>query len=204
MRDDPTVVALVARARDGDKLAWDDIVDRYKGMMWRICLRHGLGDADSHDVGQTVWLLLYRSLDTLQNAAALPGWLETTTKRECYRIHRRRNREIVETATVVDMLPPDDRPVDDDLLLEERRLALRCAFAELPAECQEALTLLMQVPPLTYAEVGERLGMRIGSLGPRRGRCLDKLRQHPLVSALIDSASDVERGEKHVRPMVGN
>jgi RNA polymerase sigma factor (sigma-70 family) len=188
MRDDPTVIDLVNRARAGDSVAWNEMVDRYSGMMWRVCRGLGLNEADAHDVGQTVWLQLYRELDKIRQPAALPGWLLITTRRECYRIQREHARELPETAIVEQRLPPDDTPPDQEILLEERRTALHTAFADLPVECQDALTLLMQVPPLTYAEVGAKLGLKVGGLGPRRGRCLNKLRTHPAVAALIDDA----------------
>ena len=75
-------------ARNGDKQAWDALVDRYAPLIWSICRRHRLGDADAEDVGQSVWLKLAGQLDTLRDPAALPGWLATTTRREYGRILR--------------------------------------------------------------------------------------------------------------------
>ena len=50
--DDPSVTDLVTRARNGDKQAWDEIVERYAPLIWSICRRYRLGDADAEDVGQ--------------------------------------------------------------------------------------------------------------------------------------------------------
>jgi len=44
--------------------------------------------ADAQDAAQTVWLNLVGHLDSLRDPAALPGWLATTTRRECGRILR--------------------------------------------------------------------------------------------------------------------
>jgi RNA polymerase sigma factor (sigma-70 family) len=203
MRDDPSVVDLVDRARAGDKRAWDELVYRYSGMMWRVCRQAGLNEADAHDVGQNVWLKLYRELDKLREPAAVGGWLRTSTRNECSRFRLRRDRERPDSLTVEDNLPPNDDPLDAELLIEEQRLALRVAFGRISVKCQEALTLLMQVPPLTYAEIGERLGVSVGALGPRRGRCLDRIRADPAVAALIDTPTITEGGGQRVRPMVG-
>ena len=46
MRDDPAVIDLVARARDGDQHAWDEIVDRYAPLVWFICKRYQLSRAN--------------------------------------------------------------------------------------------------------------------------------------------------------------
>ena len=86
MRDDPKVVALVNRASGGDQAAWNEIVDRYAPLVWTICTRYRLSNHDREDVGQNVWLLLVEQLGKLREPAALPGWLATTTHRECLRV----------------------------------------------------------------------------------------------------------------------
>jgi len=88
MRDDPVVTNLVRRASSGDRLAWDAVVERYAPLIWCICRRYQLRDADTEDVGQAVWLHLVQHLDSLRDPAALPGWLATTTRRECHRVLR--------------------------------------------------------------------------------------------------------------------
>src|ERR1700745_2294111 len=86
MRDDPHVVALVTRASGGDQGAWHDLVDRYAPLVYTICTRYRLSNHDIEDVGQNVWLLLVEQLGQLPEPAALPGWLATTTARECLRV----------------------------------------------------------------------------------------------------------------------
>jgi RNA polymerase sigma factor (sigma-70 family) len=76
---------------------------------------------------------------------------------------------------------------DDELLAAERHAALREAFADLPPSCQQLITLLIVDAPLPYAEISARLGIPVGSIGPTRSRCLDKLRSHPAIAALIDA-----------------
>ena len=88
MRNDPVVTDLVTRATNGDKQARDALVERYAPLIWSICRRHRLGDADTNDVGQGVWLQLVDQLDRVRDPAALPGWLATTTGRECARVQR--------------------------------------------------------------------------------------------------------------------
>ena len=86
MRDDPMVIDLVTRARNGDKQAWEALVERYATLIWSICRRHRLGDGDAEDVGQSVWLQLVDQLNRIRDPAALPGWLATVTRRECLRV----------------------------------------------------------------------------------------------------------------------
>ena len=57
-------------------------------LIWSICRRHGLDRTDVEDVAQAVWARLVAHLDNLHEPAALPGWLATTTRRECLRVLR--------------------------------------------------------------------------------------------------------------------
>src|SRR5215510_16295352 len=87
-RNDPPTTDLVIRAKKGDKQAWDALVERYAPLVWSVCRRYRLGRADAEDVNQSVWLTLVDQLAALREPAALPGWLATTTQRECGRVLR--------------------------------------------------------------------------------------------------------------------
>jgi RNA polymerase sigma factor (sigma-70 family) len=191
-RNDPVVTDLVTRARNGDKQAWDALVERYAPLIWSICRRHGLGGADTEDVAQNVWLMLVNRLGTLRDPAALPGWLATTTRRECGRVLRAaRGPHDAGRAPDAESIP-DEQAVtaEQELLAAERHAALREALAQLPPCCQQLIALLLENPPVPYAEISARLGIPVGSIGPNRRRCLDKLRRHPAIAALISCDSE--------------
>jgi RNA polymerase sigma factor (sigma-70 family) len=142
-RGRPVAADLVASARNGDKQAWDALVERFAPLIWSICRRHGLGDADTEDVGQNVWLKLVDQLGTLRVPAALPGWLATTTRRECGRILRAAPRAH-ETGHMGDTQAiPDDhaQTAEKELLAAERHAALREALTHLPPCCQQLIAL---------------------------------------------------------------
>jgi RNA polymerase sigma factor (sigma-70 family) len=186
LRDDPSVVALVVRARSGDKDAWDEIVERYAPLVWSICHRHRLASADVDDVGQSVWLRLVEQLTALREPAALPGWIATTTSRECVRVLRNTQRQGRLETPIDPESAGEDVIVEQELLADERHTALRRAFVQLPDRCRELLSLLVSDPPAPYAEISAKLRMPIGSIGPNRARCLDRLRSSPALAALID------------------
>jgi len=188
MRDDPAVVAIVTGARGGDKAAWDELVERYAPLVWSVCRRFGLSRPDADDVGGSVWLRLIEHLQDLREPAALPGWLATTTRRECLRVVRAGQRhQRLEDAVDPETTPAGDTAVDRGLLVEERNIALRAGFAQLPDLCRQLLAMLVQDPPVPYGEISARLGMPVGSIGPNRQRCLARLRRCPPVAALLDS-----------------
>ncbi len=180
------------RATNGDKQAWDTLVERYAPLIWSICRRHRLGGADADDVGQSVWLQLVEHLGTLRDPAALPGWLATTTRRECGRVLRTAHGPHAAryTPNVEDIADEQTGTAEQELLAAERRAALREAFLQLPPCDQQLIALLTQDPPAPYAKISSSLGIPVGSIGPTRGRCLDRLRRHPALAALINAETD--------------
>src|SRR5215469_6781391 len=122
MRDDSVVAILVTRARHGDQQAWDALVERYAPLVWSICRRYRLSRTDTDDVGQTVWLRLVDQLDQVRDPAALPGWIATTTGRECSRIRGaapllQAARRELDAGAIADT---DAEPADSGLLAAER------------------------------------------------------------------------------------
>jgi len=180
---------LVTRAAQGDKHAWDALVERYIPLIWSICRKHRLSDADAEDVGQNVWLQLIHQLGKIRDPAALPGWLATVTRRECLRVTAATKRPPATGYAISAEIIADEESAtaEQELLAAERHAALREAFAALPASGQRLIALLLEDPPVSYAEISARLGIPAGSIGPTRRRCLDKLRRHPAVAALIDT-----------------
>ena len=188
--DGVVVIDLVTRARTGDKQAWDTLVERYAPVIWYICCRHRLG-ADAEDISQSVWLQLIGQLDKIRDPAALPGWLATTTRRECLRLLRAARGPLADRYVVDAEAVPDDqvRTAEEELLAAERHAALCEAFRDLPPCDQQLVLVLIEDPPVPYAEISARLGIPVGSIGPTRRRCVDKLRRHPAIAALIDTDS---------------
>jgi RNA polymerase sigma factor (sigma-70 family) len=195
MSDDPSVTDLVTRAANGDQQAWDALVERYAPLVWSICCRHQLGDADADDVGQSVWLQLTAQLGKVRDPAALPGWLATTTRRECVRVLRTARGS--QAAGYMQESIPDEQTgmAEHELLVAERQAALREAVTRLPPCCQRLIAMLIEDPPVPYAQISAKLGIPVGSIGPSRGRCLEKLRHDPAIAALINAEAASAAGE---------
>ncbi len=193
MSDDLSVTDLVTRAADADERAWDALVDRYAPLIWSICRKHGLDGADADNIGQAVWLQFLSQLGKLHDPAAIAGWLAATARRECGKV-RRAARELQDSGRVPDAESiPDEQTetAEQELLAAERNAVLREAVTRLSPCCQQLIAMLIEDPPVPYAQISATLGIPIGSIGPSRVRCLDKLRRDPAVAALIspDAAS---------------
>jgi len=190
-----TVTELLSRARELDQKAWDQIVERYTALLWSVARAYRLGTADAADVVQTTWLRLLENLGRIQDPERLAGWLATTARRESLRTLRRAGRERVggladAGGEEVETVRSTDPPVDEGLLLEERDALLWRCFRKLSSRCQILLRVLVATPPPSYADVSAALGMPVGSIGPTRGRCVQRLRALASEAGLLDE----ERG----------
>jgi RNA polymerase sigma factor (sigma-70 family) len=167
MSEDRSVTDLVARATNGDKRAWDDLVERYAPLVWSICRRHQLSGADAGDVQQSVWLQLVSQLDKIRDPAALPGWLATATRRECGRVLRTARGPLVAGYLRDAETSPDQQAgmVEQELLAAERHAALREACTRLPRCCQQLISMLTEDPPVPYAQISASLNIPVGSIG---------------------------------------
>jgi RNA polymerase sigma factor (sigma-70 family) len=177
---------LPCSPRGGRADAWGDLVDRHSRMLWAIAARHRLSAADSADVFQTTWLRLVEHMDAIKDPAAVGGWLATTARHECLRVLRQAQRQIP-----VDELPEQcDEPWEPAarLVLAERDAALRDAVGRLRASDQALLGTLTADPALSYQEISQVLGLPIGSIGPMRARCLQRLRRELERSGVLSDA----------------
>jgi RNA polymerase sigma factor (sigma-70 family) len=183
---DNETATLLEGARHGDQAAWDQLVARFNGLVWSIARGYRLDAADAHDVVQMTWLRLVENLNRISDPERLAGWLATTTRRECLQLLRkvRRDRPARREDELTDIADPG-APVDAAMLLDERDRALWRALASISERCQRLLRVLMASPPPTYKDVAAALDMSIGTIGPTRQRCLDKLRQVVGADALL-------------------
>jgi RNA polymerase sigma factor (sigma-70 family) len=196
---DPT--ELVPAAAAGDATAWNVIVDQYNGLLWSIARGYRLPSADAADAIQTTWLRLVENLARITDPARLPAWLATTLRRECLAALRRSGREQPTDDDTAWDVPDDAEPLDAQLLADERDAAIWRAVGRLPSRCQRLLRILMASPPPSYTAVAAALGLPVGSIGPTRQRCLDRLRGDLVTSGgLPGLESEFSQSPEHGGP----
>jgi RNA polymerase sigma factor (sigma-70 family) len=182
--EEPETGWLVAAAADGDAAAWRQLVHRFSGLIWSIARAHRLSDADAADVTQTTWLRLAEHIGKLNAPDRVGAWLATAARRECLQHIKAAHRVVIsEDMAVFETVPVDDNPTEGEVLAAEsdredarRAKVLWQAVGRLPDRCRELIRVLMASPPPSYAEVAAALGLPVGSIGPTRARCLQRLR----------------------------
>jgi RNA polymerase sigma factor (sigma-70 family) len=165
---------LVERARDGDREAWNELVDRFARMVLAVAASNGVRPADRDDVAQVTWLKLAQNLDRIERPDAVGAWLAITCRHEALRVRAASTREVPVEDEHFDRIA-DDTDVEDEALRAIPDREVPAAFAKLSERCQSLLRLLLLERP--YAEIAEILEMPIGAIGPTRQRCLEKLRR---------------------------
>lgn len=207
---DAAVSEYVQAAAEGDAEAWAALVDRFADPVWSVTRAFRLGREDAADVSQTTWMRLAEHINRLRDPGALGGWLVTTARRECLAVLRHHQRQVA----VADL--NQERPDRDEgelpggaLLLREQADELWSAFTCLPPASQLLLRLLFADPPLSYREIAAATGIRIGSIGPSRARCLARLRERVSASngnprngnrPANDEGTDVQGGHMSTEP----
>ena len=167
---------LLSAARTGSDDALGQIVNELSPLLWQVARSAGLSQGDAEDVLQTVWMRLITHLDGIHDAGALTGWLVTTTKREAWRVRAAGRKQLPADQDVFADLPDKGPGSEEQVIVEDQRRELWAAIGMLSRRCQELLRILAFAPRPDYATVAAALGMRVGSIGPTRGRCLAKLR----------------------------
>jgi RNA polymerase sigma factor (sigma-70 family) len=171
------VASLVRRAAAGDKPAWERLVDQYSRLIWAMTREFRLAEMDAADVVQATWLRLLEHIHRIEYPERVGSWLATTARHECLRhLAARKRVTLIDDHNAVFGTAGHQTEVDERLLAEERAVAVREALATLPTRSQRLLELLMADPPVSYTEISDQLGLPIGSIGPTRGRCFERLR----------------------------
>src|ERR1700749_3285437 len=121
---------IVRQASEGDQAAWNELVERFSGLVWSTTRAHRLRAAEAADVAQSTWLRLVEHLDRIEDPERLGAWLATTARGEALRGIRAGQGE----------LPSDEEwlfetdsgeAVEAALLARERNESLWRAFAEI-------------------------------------------------------------------------
>ena len=171
-----TASQLLARLRAGEAGAWKDFLSRYERLIYSVPRRYGLDPDAAADVFQDVLLAFLRGLPRLRDPQALPRWLTQTAYRLSRTRMRMERRERAGSDEFWASIADSGPSVLDELERLEAAARVRVAMESLPTRCRLLLeALFFQARDASYADLAQRMAVPIGSLGPTRQRCLERL-----------------------------
>lgn len=173
---------LVEACLAGDPRAWEALVRRHERLVYAVARSYRLEGDDLADVFQEVFAALVRGLPRLQEPRTLVRWLSSTTERiaRAAALRARRERAIAPTVEpgILAGMPGPQAGVEADLERLEQQALLRLALESLAPRCRGLIqALYYEEPAPAYAEISRRLGIPVGSIGPTRSRCFERLRE---------------------------
>jgi RNA polymerase sigma-70 factor (ECF subfamily) len=168
---------VLAAPSGWDPPPWDEIVRDHRSRVYRLAYRLTGNSHDAEDLTQDVFVRVFRSLSTYR-PGSFEGWLHRITTNLFLDGLRRRARQRTQPleAAGLDRLgdaDPEPGQALHDATLEED---VQAALDALPADFRAAV-LLCDVHGLSYEEVGELLGIKLGTVRSRIHRGRRQMRQ---------------------------
>jgi RNA polymerase sigma-70 factor (ECF subfamily) len=165
---------LIVRLQRGDEWAFQLLVRRFRKTIFSIAFGITLDVEESQDIVQEVFLQVYRSIGNFRGDASLSTWLHRITVNRCLNWKRRWARRLKWLHTTTDST--DDKPVkepESDLPSPENRMAdaqtrlqIDKALKMLPEQAR-AVFVLRELEGLSYEEIAETIGIKLGTVRSR-------------------------------------
>lgn len=176
--------AYIARAKQGDLAAFEQLVLRYEKMVYTLAFRMMDHSEDAKDLSQEVFLKAYRSIARFDERAAFSTWLYRIAMNACIDEMRRRKgkqtlsieqeQESEDGSMQHQIADPGDTP-EESLLRQEKRSEILEALGQLSAE-HRAVVILRDVKELRYEEIAEILQLPPGTVKSRLSRARRQLK----------------------------
>jgi len=178
--------ALIEKINGGDFQAFEALVNRYEGKVYRLAMRMLRNQQDAEDALQETFLQVYRGLKSFEGRSNFSTWLFRLATNVCLMKIRHRGTEPAGILPLEDFLPQHEegkQPViqewpekpEEILLTKESREKMMEALDKLPADYR-AVFILRDIEGFSNAETGETLGISVAAVKSRLHRARIALR----------------------------
>lgn len=174
----------VARAKRGDQEAFEQLVLAEQNRVYTLCVRMVGDREEGADLAQEAFLKAWQGLRSFHGESSFSTWVYRLAVNVCIdHLRRRQRRQNVEGAVSLDdedsgWADPADLAQDPHRRLEEaeRRRALERGLEQLP-DHQRQILVLRELSGLSYQEIGQELGLDLGTVRSRIARARMALRK---------------------------
>lgn len=178
--------ALIDKINAGDFQAFEALVNRYEGKVYRLAMRMLRNQQDAEDALQEAFLQVYRGLKSFEGRSNFSTWLFRLATNVCLMKIRHRGTEPTGMVPLEDFLPQHEQgnqpslqewpeKPEEILLTKESREKMMEALDQLPADYR-AVFILRDIEGFSNAEAGEALGISVAAVKSRLHRARIALR----------------------------
>jgi RNA polymerase sigma-70 factor, ECF subfamily len=169
---------LVARAQQGDMVAFEALVIRYERYVYNLALRVVTDPDEAEDLAQLAFLKAWNGLPRFRGHAKFSTWLYRIVTNLCYNRLPRLKRELLMLVPDEEALSlPDERQaVEPGIISGELRRHLHQAIQALPSSYR-LLISLRHLQEMSYEEIAQVTGMPLGTVKTGIFRARRQLRQ---------------------------
>lgn len=191
----PTDEQLIRRFQEGDVVAFDMIVDRYKDQLYNFSYRYLGNTQEAEDVVQETFLRLYRKKHAYREIAKFSTWIYTIASNLAKtELRKRKRRKLVSISDMgfdekeyeIQDEHADTARVADTALKEKY---IQKAIEELPPRFRQVI-ILRDIQELSYEEVGSIIKAPLGTVKSRLNRARLKLQEK--LESIMDRESKTE------------
>ncbi len=185
-------LALLRRARQGDVAAFEQLVLTYEKKVINLAYRLSGSREDAADLAQEALVRVYKSLDRFREQARFSTWLYRIVVNVCLDHQRSRKRQ--QTVSLDAPLEGNDGEVPRQIASDavdpqeaaersDLREAVQAAIGRLSGEHRTVL-VMRDIQDMPYEEIGEVLGLPLGTVKSRLNRARQALKQELLHTEL--------------------
>ena len=176
MEDDEA--QLVKRAQDGDREAFQELVENYQRKVYSICYGMLKNEQDSLDVSQEVFIKVFKYLENFNRNSSFYTWLYRITVNKCIDFIRKQKRrsevDYDDTIQRTNEVEGDDNIMPSTLGIQPDKVYGRKELREKMLEALDTLSekhrtilILREVEGLAYEEMADVLGISKGTVMSR-------------------------------------
>jgi DNA-directed RNA polymerase specialized sigma24 family protein len=172
------VADCIRRHLDGDPDAMADLTRQVTPWLHHVLRPYRLARHTADDVVQSTLLLALLHLREVRDPASGLSWLSVVVRREALRVIQVERRYIpVDELPLPHAAPATAEGTEEIVLTRLSHAVVRRTFSKLPLRHRMLLERAVNSDRPGYARISRELQMPLGSIGPTRRRCLERMRR---------------------------
>lgn len=163
---------LVILSQKGDKQAFGELIERYKGMIFTMINRILGNPSEAEDVAQDVFIRAYKAIPRFRKEAKFSTWLYRICHNLCITLVEKRRKQ----TDFSYRMESDQNSVELAYERKEIQEKVRGLISKLPPVYGSAITL-RHIQGLSYKEISEILGKPLGTTKSTISRAREQLKK---------------------------